>query len=569
MNKEVSLQPVEKNHTVNLEDIESTVQKMMNTARFGESYDFEFVVQKIEKMKQETWENRDLVKFSEYTHLYYSLYIELSQQIQSENNFDSAYSFYLDELKRAHPSNIPFPVIIELIKTYGFQSEKYSYIEGELNAELNYCISGMGLYGFDDDTVQRFAERFMQTFLKDIDQSLASSLMLDTLRHQWIISSNYKNKFITPLVNKIFELFPEQISNYIYQLRAEDLKQSMQGSEDDRYINEERSILPFEISKGKYAMFTKTGIKFIPTEKLSEMEELLQKYSDAYDSAYLDFQYAVRQQRIVYDDLIGLATESLDSEVNSISNFSESELYEYEFISDRAIRSRIEEEFDIKINELTIQEQLFFIRYLKQVTVEESEPVQTFTTKYGTQGMRTFLSLEKGDKSLGDSIVEFGQHEDVARHVFSYYSELLDGADNAEQLVRGFPQAEGAVSELVEQVRANILNRAQKDLVQAVQSDNIENIRGKLDTYNVKAKEYVALLQEVGEGKNICAHYSVQITERSIGIKKTRRFEQQLQIHWNSTWTTLTPHFAFCMMVQKLSASIALTRCRMLTQKER
>ncbi len=155
------------------------------------------------------------------------------------------------------------------------------------------------------------------------------------------------------------------------------------------------------------------------------------------------------------------------------------------------------------IRNLSLHEQANIARIVYWLDkYQQGEQLKTFVTMYGIDGLRTFSSLQD-DEAFSAAILQFSQHKEVAQKVFSYYGALLDSADNAEQLVREFTQEESAASEQVEQVRANILNRAQKDLVQAVQSDSIEDLYGKLDTYTVGAKEYVALLQEVGEGKNI------------------------------------------------------------------
>ena len=66
---------------------------------------------------------------------------------------------------------------------------------------------------------------------------------------------------------------------------------------------------------------------------------------------------------------------------------------------------------------------------------------------------------------MGDDIVAFGQNNEVAGSVFKYYGELLDSADRAEALVREVTNCEvGNCAELANQVRENILNRAQKIL---------------------------------------------------------------------------------------------------------
>ncbi len=175
---------------------------------------------------------------------------------------------------------------------------------------------------------------------------------------------------------------------------------------------------------------------------------------------------------------------------------------EYRSLMDLRVRASLEKAFGFKLLDLNLKEQYFFLNYLKSVTPEFIESIKQFTSRYGVNGMRTFLSLERGDETLGDNIVAFGQHEEVAGTVFRYYSDLLNSADRAEQLVREVSNCEGDLcTDLANQVRENILNRAQKDLEKAVRAHNPSEVASQIENYVAAAKEYVALLQEVGTEK--------------------------------------------------------------------
>jgi hypothetical protein len=150
------------------------------------------------------------------------------------------------------------------------------------------------------------------------------------------------------------------------------------------------------------------------------------------------------------------------------------------FMLSKVMREHINTEFGISIDVLTDKEQLYFLSYLKLVPVPNADSMKHFTALYGVDGMRTFLSLEKGDETLGDHIVAFGQHEDVASTVFKYYGELLNQADQIED----------------EGVRERVLARAQKDLETAVRTHDPASIAERLHTYVAEAKVEVALIQE-------------------------------------------------------------------------
>lgn len=175
---------------------------------------------------------------------------------------------------------------------------------------------------------------------------------------------------------------------------------------------------------------------------------------------------------------------------------------EYRSLMDLRVRASLKKEFGFNLLDLSFKEQYFFLNYLKRVTPPFVETMQRFTSLYGVNGMRTFLALERGDERLGDQVVAFGQYEEMAGAVFRYYSELLDTADRAEELVHTTANCEGEECQtLSAQVRENILKRAQKDLEQAVRADDPGQVAGQIETYVASAKAYVALLQEVGSGQ--------------------------------------------------------------------
>ncbi len=174
----------------------------------------------------------------------------------------------------------------------------------------------------------------------------------------------------------------------------------------------------------------------------------------------------------------------------------------YKIFTSMRMRESMERYFGFSYVDLTTRNQLQLINFLTRNNTDRVDRVRDFTKLYGTNGLRTFLALERSDETFGDHIVTFGQRSDVAGSVFKYYGELLNSADRAEALVKEVANCEGNTCvELADQVRENILNRAQKDLEKAVRSNNPDEIAEQVETYVAEAKEYVALLQEVGAGK--------------------------------------------------------------------
>lgn len=169
----------------------------------------------------------------------------------------------------------------------------------------------------------------------------------------------------------------------------------------------------------------------------------------------------------------------------------------------------LQENFKINFSTISKREVFSLIKYLmSQKHGDGFNKIKSFTRgdvdeELSRSQIRVFLSLEKEyDTSLGDAIIAFGQHKEIAGKVFRYYGELLDSADRAEALVREVSNCEGeSCIDLGNQVRENIINRAQKDLEKAVRSQDPSEVAAQIENYVVAAKEYVALLQEIGAGK--------------------------------------------------------------------
>jgi len=212
-------------------------------------------------------------------------------------------------------------------------------------------------------------------------------------------------------------------------------------------------------------------------------------------------------------------------------------LFNFQFMSRPYIRKHLHKEFKVDISEMTLKEQFFFLSYLKKTSLDDINTLKHFTSLYGVEGVRTFLSLERGDESLGDSIVAFGQHDEVAGTVFKYYGELLDSAERAEALVKEVSDCEGeACTELASQVRENILNRAQKDLEKAVRSHDPSEVAAQIENYVAAAKEYVALLQEVGAGK------IESVSPETLSEEDRRRMRNLLQANYRKAYPETENH---------------------------
>jgi len=210
---------------------------------------------------------------------------------------------------------------------------------------------------------------------------------------------------------------------------------------------------------------------------------------------------------------------------------SPQDISEYLYMVQPEMRVLLHDSFGVDLTQLSRAEQLHFLNYLKRTNVANADTMKRFTSLYGVDGMRTFLSLERGDETLGDHIVAFGRHDEVAGTVFKYYGELLNSAERAEALVREVSDCEGYICiELGNQVRENIINRAQKDLEKAVRSHDPGEVAAQIENYVAAAKEYVALLQEIGAGK------IESVSPESLTEEERARMQELLLNNYNKAY---------------------------------
>lgn len=107
-------------------------------------------------------------------------------------------------------------------------------------------------------------------------------------------------------------------------------------------------------------------------------------------------------------------------------------LADFIFLKNPQMENYIKESFGIKLSEIPLREQAYFLQFIKNKQAKEITPVQDFVKKYGKNGLKTFLSLDYG-MNFGDKILTLGKELDIkiAGVIFQKYSEIIDSANNA------------------------------------------------------------------------------------------------------------------------------------------
>ncbi len=123
-------------------------------------------------------------------------------------------------------------------------------------------------------------------------------------------------------------------------------------------------------------------------------------------------------------------------------------------------RNSIESAFQISLIDLTIKEQVYFIYYLKSISVAQAETMQLFIQNYGIDAMRAFL-VNQYDENASENIMAFGLviEPDVAKDVFAAYAQSID---SATQFGTNFKESGAPVetAQMIQEVQKSLLKRA-------------------------------------------------------------------------------------------------------------
>lgn len=422
----------------------------------------------------------------------------------------------LENVIDQNPQMIGAVALWQTAKDILWRKDIPSHAKGSLMGSMTYALAFF-------DTTEYEAELVKNLDLEHTGNYAEVAHMLEAIKQFWTAGHEaYAEDSVPAFYLQALQKIRETPgSNYLLSMRAREILSLLERS--DEFPDESMDLQPFELSRGNYASTqVDETLMIIPEENTAQTQEAVEEFNLNEDEIY----DSVNAGRSVPPELMGVrrrlfnemhrhATISIDEVLGDIRTLNPEErqelLFDYEYLVSRPVRELVQREFNFELKDLSIREQFFFLNYLKRVTVAEAGEMKEFTSTHGVSGMRTFLSLERGGQNLGDAIVAFGnQHEDIAYRIFEYYGELLESADKAGALVREVTDCEkDSCVELTNQVRENILKRAQKDLETAVKEP--AKIAANIETYIANAKEYVALLQEVGQG-HIETHSGSEIT---------------------------------------------------------
>jgi hypothetical protein len=122
---------------------------------------------------------------------------------------------------------------------------------------------------------------------------------------------------------------------------------------------------------------------------------------------------------------------------------SKEDLALFKVSSSLFFRDYLQKSLDVELSKITLENQFYFLNFIQGKNETELYRFREFIKNSKNEEekvnkLKTFLSIEQGDKEMGHKILNLGEKlpEDVAQKVFSKYGEIIDTADNAEEEVK-------------------------------------------------------------------------------------------------------------------------------------
>jgi ribosomal protein S18 acetylase RimI-like enzyme len=271
----------------------------------------------------------------------------------------------------------------------------------------------------------------------------------------------------------INDLLNSKKLSYIINKELLKVKEWMNSS--DLRKNEEYAM-PFKQIGEKNIIIDGTQVYVLEKNK-EEIEKLKQEYnnaehvlkttdnfilenSDGYFRQFLEILENTKKELKMMVLLGGISLKEYISKIfpNVKESNLEQECFDFLFFISEENYESLKNDFGFNPEELSIEEQLYFLNYIKNKNLVEINKVEDFTKKYKISGFRTFLSIEQGGKEMGDKILLLGEKlpKESCDILFKTYGEMVDATSDVADLLKN-NLGEKATLELIESTQESLL----------------------------------------------------------------------------------------------------------------
>ena len=209
------------------------------------------------------------------------------------------------------------------------------------------------------------------------------------------------------------------------------------------------------------------------------------------------------------------------------SNFKQ-DYFDFLYFISKENYEFLKRDFHFEPQKLSIEEQFYFLLFLKKVNVQKADELKKFTSSFQTDGLRTFLSIEqeKEGEKIGDKILTLGEKlpKETADSVFKKYGEIIDNVNKIVEFAQhNFAKEIKTSPELIKKIEETLYIKG-KQLLSQVYTDvssekevNPVEIEKQLDRINADTITTFAIFkQAVKNGEEL----PIESIEGSVFSKK-------------------------------------------------
>lgn len=180
-------------------------------------------------------------------------------------------------------------------------------------------------------------------------------------------------------------------------------------------------------------------------------------------------------------------------------------VFEYGALVAKPMRELIERDLGVNITELSKEEQIFFLQFVKNIEASEVDGVRDFCLAFGRDGLRAFLSLEHGGEKMGNVILAIpGRYGEAdAQKIFAKYGEIVGAARGAEAYLS--EQFGEARRDEAHRVADDLLQRGKNVLENAQSTENSKEFIEVLEAVRAEVMLLRVVIAEEGSAGNVGA----------------------------------------------------------------
>jgi len=276
-------------------------------------------------------------------------------------------------------------------------------------------------FDFSCDSDESFLKKFV--FLRFVSVLIFENLTVDEIAAaQTPIVSNERSVF-KELKNAVLNGKGSFLLNYFAQDFVDVIdgkRNSVQGDKMD--------YKPFLISPNTFAFDRKSAFVMVSKHTFKDDGIYITKPNSVEDIS--ESINSLEDNKFMTQEDFNNITKNFVP-ISEVYTFSDIDLNIYRKLQSPYHRERIFEKTGIDLKQLPINEQLYFLDYLKFCDSEKLKQVQDFYSVYNKKGLKTFLSVEHGGKEMGDKILHLSENlpENEAKEIFNGYGSLIDNTN--------------------------------------------------------------------------------------------------------------------------------------------